>query len=124
MKKVPFEFVLEVLGRANPRIRPMFGCQAIYLGEKIVLILRMRKDYQEDNGVWIATTPEHHVSLRKDFPSLRSIRLLEARGSTSWQNLPLEADDFEETVIKACEFILKGDVRIGKIPKTRSRKKA
>ena len=124
MKKLPFEFVLEALARANPRIKPMFGCQAIYLGEKIVLILRKRNEYEEDNGVWVATGPEHHASLRKDFPSLRSIRLLGAGATTSWQNLPCEADDFEESVTKACEFILKGDVRIGKIPKRRSKKKA
>lgn len=122
MKKIPFEFVMEALARANPRIKPMFGCQAIYLEEKIVLILRKRKDYEEDNGVWVATAPEHHVSLKKDFPSLRSIRLLGGR-LTAWQNLPFEADDFEESVMKACEFILKGDVRIGKVPKTKSKKK-
>jgi hypothetical protein len=121
MKKIPFEFVLETLARANPRIKPMFGCQAIYIEEKIVLILRKRKDYEDDNGVWVATAKEHHASLKKDLPSLRSIRLLGR--VTAWQNLPCQADDFEESVMKACEFILKGDVRIGKVPKTRSKKK-
>jgi len=123
MKTVPFEFVLEALARANPRVKPMFGCQAVYVGEKVVLLLRKRKEYEADNGVWVATAPEHHVSLKKDLPSLRSIRLLGAGATTSWQNLPYEADDFEESVIKACEFILKGDVRIGKVPKTRLKKR-
>ena len=66
MKTVPFEFVLEALARANPRVKPMFGCQAVYVGEKVVLLLRKRKEYEADNGVWVATAPEHHVSLKKD----------------------------------------------------------
>jgi hypothetical protein len=44
-------------------------------------------------------------------------------GETSWQNLPAEADDFEESVFRACALIRKGDPRIGKIPKPRKRKK-
>ncbi len=122
MNKVPFEFVLEKLGRANPRIKPMFGCQAIYVREKIVLILRKRKDYHDDNGVWVATTPEHRTSLRKELPSLRSIHLFGGK-ETAWQNIPCDADDFEESVLLACELILKGDPRIGKVPKIRLKKK-
>lgn len=38
-------------------------------------------------------------------------------GPTGWQILPLDADDFEESVLKACQLVLKNDVRIGKVPK-------
>lgn len=114
--KIPFEFVLEELDRIYPRVKPMFGCYAIYAGEKLILILRHRKDYPDDNGVWLAVLHEHHVSLKKEFPCMRSIKLLGA-SETVWQNIPADDDDFEELTLKACRLILKGDIRIGKIPK-------
>ena len=52
-KVVPHEFVLEALAEVSPRTNPMFGCLAVYVGEKIVLILRDRPKYPRDNGVWI-----------------------------------------------------------------------
>ncbi len=112
---VPFNFVLEYLSTVDVVIRPMFGCHAIYTSNKIVLILRNKKDFPKDNGVWLATTPEHHESLKTDFPSMRSISLF-GKGLSGWQNLPDDADDFEELAIKACRLILKGDHRIGKVP--------
>lgn len=121
-KKIPFEFVLEELDRVHPRVRPMFGCYAIYVGEKLVLILRQRKDHTDDNGVWLAALREHHESLKKEFPCMRSVRLL-GTVETVWQNIPVDEDDFEELVLKACELIRKGDVRIGKIPKPKKKKK-
>ncbi len=120
--KIPFEFVLEELDRIHPRVKPMFGCYAIYVGEKLVLILRQRNDFIDDNGVWLAALREHHSSLKKEFPCLRSVRLL-GSSETVWQNIPVDEDDFEELVLKACRFILKGDVRIGKIPKQKKKKK-
>ena len=118
--KIPFEFVLEELDRIHPRVKPMFGCYAIYVGEKLVLILRQRNDYTDDNGVWLAALHEHHASLKKEFPCMRSVRLL-GSAETVWQNIPAEEDDFEELVLKACGLILKGDVRIGKISKPKKR---
>src|SRR4051812_30225190 len=94
-KRVPFEFVLEALAELRPRTNPMFGCLAVYVGPKIVLILRDRPTAQEDNGVWLATTPEHHDSLRREFPPMRSIGVL-GKKVTGWQLLPAEAPDFEE----------------------------
>lgn len=120
-KPIPFDFVLEELYSENPNVRPMFGCHAIYVRNKLVLILRKRNDHERDNGVWIATDPGHHESLKRLFPSMRSIELL-GRNTTSWQNLPVDADDFEESVIKACSLILKNDARIGKIPKKKKKR--
>jgi len=122
--KIPFEFVLEALDHIQPRVKPMFGCYAIYAGEKLVLILRQRNDFTDDNGVWLAAHHEHHASLKKDFPCMRSVRLL-GSAETVWQNIPADEDDFEELALKACSLIVKGDVRIGKIPiqkKTRKKK--
>jgi hypothetical protein len=121
-KEIPFSFVLERLDALSPVIRPMFGCFAVYVSGKMVLILRNRKEYAADNGVWVATKPEHHETLKPLLPSMRSILLLGAAGTSSWQNIPLEADDFEECAMQACDLILKNDPRIGKIPKPKKKK--
>lgn len=121
-KSIPFEFVLENLDDLNVHTKPMFGALGVYLQNKIVFILRERPTSPEDNGVWLATTPEHHHSLQRDFPNMRSIALF-GPGVTGWQILPADADDFEESVLKACELIRLGDERIGKIPKVKLRKK-
>ena len=119
-KSVPFEFVLDALAPVSPWTRPMFGCTAIYVSEKIVLILREKPSYERDNGVWLATTPEHHASLREEFPNMRSIGLL-GEPVSNWQVLPVDAPDFEESAVRACELVIAGDPRIGRIPKSRKR---
>jgi len=112
--------VLERLDSLSPIVKPMFGCFAIYVGEKMVLILRNRKDYERDNGVWIATSAAHHSDLKRLFPGMRPVELLGPK-TTAWQNLPAEAEDFEESVMRACELVLKNDPRIGKIPKQKKK---
>jgi hypothetical protein len=114
-RAVPHEFVLEAISSLSPWTRPMFGCLAVYVEEKIVLILRDKQDHPADNGVWLATTPEHHESLRREFPAMRSIQVLGKR-VTGWQVLPADAADFEEAAMRACELIVTGDPRIGKVP--------
>ena len=96
----------------------MFGCVAVYVEEKIVLILRDKPGAEADNGVWLATTAEHHESLRREFPQMRSIGVL-GKEVTGWQVLPADAADFEETALRACELVLQGDPRIGKVPRRR-----
>ena len=119
-RKVPHEFVLDAIAPLSPRIRPMFGCLAVYVGEKIVLVLRDRRDATADNGVWLATTGQHHESLRREFPNMRSIRVL-GKATTGWQVLPADVPDFEEAALHACKLIVDGDPRIGKVPKARRR---
>jgi len=117
-KAVPHAFVLEAVSALSPRTRPMFGCLAIYVGDKIVLILRDKPGKSGDNGVWLATTVEHHESLRREFPSMRSIRVL-GKKVTGWQVLPADAPDFEEAALRACELVIARDPRIGKVPGVR-----
>jgi hypothetical protein len=121
-KTIPHAFVLEALSPISHWTRPMFGCLGVYVEEKIVLALRDRQDHAEDNGVWIATTKEHHKSLRREFPHMRSIRLLGKR-VTGWQVLPVETSDFEQAALRACELIVARDPRIGKVPGAKRRKK-
>ena len=117
-KPIPHEFVLEALAPISPWTRPMFGCLAVYVEEKIVLILRDKPASRADNGVWLATTSEHHASLRQEFPNMRSIRVL-GKKITGWQVLPLDAPDFEQAALRACELVLARDPRLGKIPGAR-----
>ena len=118
-KKIPYEFVLDALSSVHPRTNPMFGCLAVYVGEKIVLALRDKPTATSDNGVWLATTPDHHKSLKLELPYMRSISMF-GKEVTGWQVLPAEASDFEQSVLHACELIVKGDPRIGKVPKSRT----
>ena len=118
---MPFEFVLDALAAASPWTRPMFGCLAVYVptqtGEpdKIAVILRDKARDDPDNGLWLATTIEHHESLRREFPNMRSIKVF-GKKVTGWQVLPADAPDFEEAALRACELVVAGDPRIGKIP--------
>ena len=115
---VPHEFVLEEIASLSPVTRPMFGCLAVYVEDKIVLILRDKRKSPADNGVWLATTTEHHDSLRREFPRMRSIRVF-GKEPTQWQVLPADDPDFEAAAMRACKLILARDPRIGKVPKTR-----
>jgi hypothetical protein len=122
----PFPFVLDELAELSPVTRPMFGAVAVYRDDLIVLILRDRESYPFDNGVWLATTPEHHESLQSEFPDMRSIALLtespprlKGLPVTGWQNLPSASPLFEEMVMRACELVRRRDPRIGKLPKRR-----
>jgi hypothetical protein len=120
-KPIPHEFVLDAIAPLSPTTRPMFGCLAVYVKDKIVLILRdkdQRGQTAADNGVWLATTEEHHQSLRREFPNMRSIKVLRKK-VTGWQVLPADAEDFEEAAQHACELVLAGDPRIGKVPGAR-----
>jgi hypothetical protein len=117
-KAVPHQFVLDALAALLPTTRPMFGCLAVYVADKIVLILRDKRGETADNGVWLATTKDHHDSLRREFPNMRSIQVL-GGGLTGWQVLPADVPDFEEAVLRACERILAADPRIGKVPGAR-----
>ena len=117
-KKVPYVFVLDALAEMSPWTRPMFGCTAVYIEDKIVLVLREKPGPSPDNGVWLATTVENHDSLRREFPNMRSIQVL-GKKVTGWQVLPADTSDFEEAAVHACELVLARDPRIGKVPKSR-----
>lgn len=119
-KKIPFAFVLDNLFSLDPVVKPMFGCHSVYIGPKLVCSLRDKDD--SDSGVWISTGKEHHASLKKEFPSMRSIAIF-GPGTSGWQVLSKENDDFETSVNHLCELILANDPRIGSIPKPKKKKK-
>ncbi len=87
-KVVPHEFVLEPLAALSPWTRPMFGCLAVYIEDKIVLVLRDKPDKPPDNGVWLSTVPvaagcrelpKAQPSIPDDFNGLLYHRLILSR---------------------------------------------
>jgi len=104
----------------------MFGSLAVYVDEKIVFLLRRKQDRKtlRDDGIWVATMPEHCASLKRDFPTLRPIELFAGSGRagfSAWLNLPEDEEGFEEAALQACRLVIAGDPRIGKVPKGRTR---
>jgi hypothetical protein len=118
---IAHEFVLDELANLRPITKPMFGSHGVYVDGKIVFILRERESHPSDNGVWLATTPEHHDSLRTEFSILRSITVF-GPGVTGWQVLPSDSDDFEHAVLRACKLVQSGDPRIGKVTGAKAKK--
>ena len=121
-KPIPFNFVFEYLEPLPYTVRPFFGCHGVYVGDKIMLILRDKDDHTDANGVWIATTHEDHESLRKIFPSMQSVAILNnGVGETAWQMIPVSANDFESSVLELCQLIRRKDKRIGRVPKKKKK---
>lgn len=105
-----FEFILDHLYPLPVRTKKMFGTEAIYVHEHMVLAVRDRSDKIEDNGIWIGTKKEHHPSLLQAFSSLRYLTHIPLK---KWLLLPSDADDFEEVALEICRLIRRGDERIG-----------
>lgn len=115
--------MLDYLYPLEVNVKSMFGCHAVYVGRKIMLITRKKPVHEDSNGIWIATSHEYHESLKKEFPSLESVHVLnDGKGETGWRLLHESADDFEASAIRLCELIKAGDERIGRMPKPKKKK--
>lgn len=101
----------------------MFGCLAVYVGERIVFALRDKGPEDADNGVWLAFSPEHTREIEALFPSLAPIEIFEGKVS-GWMKLSSRHPSFEDDVLKACALLRARDVRLGKVPGTKKRKPA
>jgi hypothetical protein len=120
-KSAPYPFIVEALAPLEPEVRPMFSAFAVYVGEKIVLMLRDSLKQPEDNGVWLVFSETANLAdprIREDFPSLRVINLLGGKIG-HWQLIPADSPTFEPEALHACELLLKHDVRFGRIPQSR-----
>lgn len=120
-RSAPFPFIVEALGPLAPEVRPMFSGFAVYVGEKIMLMLRDSQKQPEDNGVWLVFSETANLAdprIRRDFPSLRLINLLGAK-IAHWRLIPADSPTFESEALHACELLLKHDVRFGRIPQSR-----
>jgi hypothetical protein len=120
-RSAPYPFILEALAPLEPEVRPMFSGFAVYVGEKIVLMLRESQKQPEDNGVWLVFSETANLAdpgICKDFPSIRLIKLLGGK-IAHWRLIPADSASFESEALHACELLLKHDVRIGRIPQSR-----
>ena len=99
----------------------MFSGYAVYVGDRLVLMLRNHIKSPKDNGVWLVLAEgidPADASLRRDFPSIRSIQLLRSKIS-HWLLIPSDSADFEKAAVDACDLILSRDPRLGRIPQSR-----
>jgi len=113
-RQSPFAFVLEELSTVRPTLRRMFGFTYVYLGGRLLLALRESARQPRFNGVWLYTRAEHLESLRVDFPALPR-RCFWKSGQNGWVIIAYELEGFEECALRACELILGGDRRIGRV---------
>ena len=112
----PFPFVLEELSPIRPTIKRVFGFTSVYLDDKLLCSLRDSVRQPGSNGMWLYTTKEHVESLAREFPQLSKRQLWRSRsGNNAWVVLASRLENFEEYAFKACELILEGDRRIGRV---------
>jgi hypothetical protein len=99
----------------------MFSGFAVYVGDKIVLILRDSPKHSEDNGVWLVFSETADLTdpgIHRDFPSIRLIGLLGGKIG-HWRLIPADSPTFESEALHACELLLKHDARFGRVPQSR-----
>jgi hypothetical protein len=113
-KQLPFPFVIEELDSLRPTIKRMFGFTHVYLEDKLLFSLRDHPKQKGTNGLWLYTTTEHIESLAKEFPHLPRRQLWRSK-KNAWIILASQLEEFEEYAFKACELVLNGDQRIGRI---------
>ncbi len=117
-RRVSFPFVLEELDSLRPTFKNLFGSTYVYLDDKLLFSLRDSVKHPGTNGIWIYTTAEHLESLAREFPELPR-RQLWRSGNNCWVVLASRLENFEEYAFKACELVLKGDQRIGRLTRRR-----
>src|SRR5260370_1995639 len=118
--RIPHTFVLEALAPLSPEVRRMFSGFAAYVGDRLVLVAR---PHQVSEGQWYLAVLAEGVdpadaSLRRDFPSIRSIQLLRNKISHLLL-IPSDSADFDRAAVDACDLILSHDPRLGRIPRSR-----
>jgi hypothetical protein len=120
-QKPPHAFVLDALAPLHPEVRRMFSGFAVYIGDRIVCMLREHPKSPRDNGVWLVlleTVNPADPTLRREFPSLRSIELLSGKIG-HWLLIPSDGPAFETEALHACDLLLVHDPQLGRIPKSR-----
>jgi len=116
-KPHPLEWLLEPLETQDTYIRrKMFGCEAVYLNGRLVIILAVGDEPW--NGLLVATSHEHHPALEKQWPRLESHPVL-----GKWLYVSQQDTVFESTATGIVQQILKSDPRIGVEPKPKKRKR-
>ena len=111
---LPFAFVVDELMPLRPTIRRAFGFTYLYVGELLLCALRDSVKKPSSNGMWLFTTRDHVDQLGAEFPELPK-RCLWRSKENAWVILPSKLEEFENYAFKACDLIMKGDRRIGRL---------
>ena len=96
--------------------KPMFGCQAVYIFGKLVLVLAAKAEPW--NGLLVCTSHEFHSALIAQYPGLRPHPVL-----GKWLYLAQADDSFEETAQQLVQHVMKKDPRIGVEPLVKRRRR-
>ena len=97
--------------------KPMFGCQAVYLFGRLVLVLAAKEEPW--NGLLVCTSREFHSVLIGEYPGLQPHPVL-----GKWLYLSRAHDDFDEAARDLVLRIVKNDPRIGVEPGIGRRKRS
>ena len=119
--KPPHAFVVEALAPLEPEVRRMFSGFSVYVGDRIVCMLRDHAKSPRDNGLWLVLSEivdPADPALRRELPSLRSIGLLGDK-IRHWLLIPSDGPDFEAEALHACDLLLNHDQRLGRVPESR-----
>lgn len=105
----------------------MFGSLAVYLSDKMVLVLSEspgERTYRGQafsfdvwNGLLIPTSLEHHASLSKQFSGLLPHPVLK-----KWLYLPIDSENFESEAQVLIELVLARDPRMGVLPRQKKKR--
>lgn len=110
-KPNPLEWIFEPLAEEPAFFRrPMFGCEAAYLGERIVLVLAAKEEPW--NGILVPTERAHHASIARDIGALAPHGVL-----GKWLYVSQSEDAFEATAAAVVERIRRRDPRFGVVPR-------
>ena len=109
---------MEELTPLRPTLTRAFGFTYVYLDDVLLCGLRNSTKQLGSNGVWLFSTTEHVDNLAREFPGL-SRRYVWKSGKNAWIILASRLEHFEEYAFKACEMMLDGDRRIGRLSRTR-----
>ena len=113
-RNVPFDFIIEELSPLRPTVKSAFGFTYVYLDDLLLCSLRDSVKQPATNGMWLFTTSECVDTLALEFPELTR-RQVWRSGKNCWIVLASRLANFEEYALKACELMLNGDRRIGRV---------
>jgi hypothetical protein len=116
-KTHPLLWVVEFLEEEPSYLaKPMFGCLAIYLHGRLMLVLCSGEEPW--NGLLIATEHEFHDAIRQEFENVVQHPVLK-----KWLYLPEASEDFETLASDIVEAVRINDQRFGVEPKERVSKR-
>jgi hypothetical protein len=96
--------------------RAWFGCRAIYLHGRLILVLCSGEEPW--NGVLLPTEKEFHKDIRQEFENVVQHPILK-----KWLYLPENSEDFETVSSEIVEAVRGGDQRFGVEPMERTSRK-